>query len=210
MSTQHFITRVTFPVFSHIALRTLGDPQLTHEVVARAHGRSDTGRVLWRTDIRREAFTLYTVAPTAPDTDVFQDVVGGEAETRPYMLPSWALSVGEKMRFKLTANPAVSVRTPEGARRLRVHTVPRYQLGWLADKAAPNGFSVDEAAVSPAGGEPAITLRRDQRKGGKSTLVRAEFNGVLTVTDSEAFANVLTSGIGRGKAFGCGLLTVHR
>ena len=36
------------------------------------------------------------------------------------------------------------------------------------------------------------------------------YEGVLTVTDTELFCKALTEGIGRGKAYGMGLLTVAR
>ena len=34
------------------------------------------------------------------------------------------------------------------------------------------------------------------------------YEGVLQVTDAEAFCRLLTNGIGRGKAYGLGLMTV--
>ena len=36
------------------------------------------------------------------------------------------------------------------------------------------------------------------------------YEGILTVTDAEAFRNALVKGIGREKAFGMGMLTVTR
>ncbi|MCI5760847.1 MAG: type I-E CRISPR-associated protein Cas6/Cse3/CasE, partial [Ligilactobacillus agilis] len=39
-------------------------------------------------------------------------------------------------------------------------------------------------------------------------LSKATFEGVLTVTDLEAFKKTLTRGIGREKAYGMGMLTV--
>lgn len=40
------------------------------------------------------------------------------------------------------------------------------------------------------------------------TLQQATVSGYLTVTDSERFALSVASGLGRGRAFGCGLLQV--
>jgi len=36
------------------------------------------------------------------------------------------------------------------------------------------------------------------------------FDGVITMTDTEAFNNIIAQGIGRAKAFGCGLLMIRR
>ena len=42
------------------------------------------------------------------------------------------------------------------------------------------------------------------------TLGVATFEGVLEVTDPDALRRALTHGIGRGKAYGCGLMTLAR
>ena len=42
------------------------------------------------------------------------------------------------------------------------------------------------------------------------TLLAVTYEGVLQVTDPEAFRNLLCQGMGRGKAYGLGLLTVMR
>ena len=39
-------------------------------------------------------------------------------------------------------------------------------------------------------------------------LLSVTFEGLLTVTDAELFRKTLTEGIGRGKAYGMGMLTV--
>lgn len=41
-------------------------------------------------------------------------------------------------------------------------------------------------------------------------LLAVTYEGVLQVTDPEAFRNLLCQGMGRGKAYGLGLLTVMR
>ena len=43
---------------------------------------------------------------------------------------------------------------------------------------------------------------------GKVTLRTVVFEGVLTVRNLEHFKHALVSGIGRAKAYGCGLLTI--
>ena len=51
---------------------------------------------------------------------------------------------------------------------------------------------------------------RPERKGKRMRVpvVTATFDGRLTVTDPEALRQALTSGIGRAKAYGCGLMTL--
>ena len=56
---------------------------------------------------------------------------------------------------------------------------------------------------------------RDSYKGAERerpvSLLAVTYEGLLTVTDAALFRRTLTEGIGRGKAYGLGLLTVmHR
>ena len=49
-----------------------------------------------------------------------------------------------------------------------------------------------------------------QKTGEQVKLLGVTYEGLLTVTDAEKFREALISGIGRGKAYGLGLLTVVR
>ena len=40
------------------------------------------------------------------------------------------------------------------------------------------------------------------------TLLAVTYEGVLEVTDPQAFCQMLTNGLGRGKAYGLGLMTI--
>ena len=49
-----------------------------------------------------------------------------------------------------------------------------------------------------------------QKKGDKSGFSAVDFMGELCITDSAKFEQALFQGIGRAKAFGCGLLMIRR
>ena len=58
-----------------------------------------------------------------------------------------------------------------------------------------------------------MKLRRSQtlsfkRGTGTVTLTTATYDGALDIVDADAFRRTLTRGIGHGKAYGCGLLTI--
>lgn len=87
---------------------------------------------------------------------------------------------------------------------------PLYELvqttctAWLDARAARHGFTLDASCLSVAA---------YQQHGGKRGQLRfstVDFAGDLIVTDAERFATTLATGIGRAKAFGCGLLLVRR
>jgi len=73
---------------------------------------------------------------------------------------------------------------------------------WLNERAENNGFRV--LSVSAQGYQQHHFKKRQIKI---STL---DFEGVLEVTDPELFMKVLYEGVGRAKAFGCGLLMVKR
>ena len=69
--------------------------------------------------------------------------------------------------------------------------------------------------VKDGGGFPRLMPSNSQtksfvrgRKGNRITLATVQYDGVLTVTDADLLRHALTSGIGHGKGFGCGLLTL--
>lgn len=75
---------------------------------------------------------------------------------------------------------------------------------WLEARAERHGFALDPASLRVEG---------YMQHGGKRDQLRfstVDFNGTLIVTHRERFTQALKSGIGRAKAFGCGLLLVRR
>lgn len=52
------------------------------------------------------------------------------------------------------------------------------------------------------------TLVGKRRQAAKITVEAVRFDGHLVVTDPVAFAEAVTAGIGRAKAYGCGLLSL--
>lgn len=82
------------------------------------------------------------------------------------------------------------------------------QEEWLWAQAAKHGFVVSEGAF-------AVTRKQTYhfKKNGTRpvTLLAVTYEGVLQVTDPEAFKALLCEGVGRGKAYGLGLMTIiHR
>ncbi len=124
---------------------------------------------------------------------------------------------GDQMRFLLYAN-AVRKRTydPEkdtnwNKKSAEIVLVPMYKedemADWMRDRAERNGFELC--------GQPnmAKSYRRFSKKGESahsSNLFGVQYEGILRVTNSEQFAEAVRSGIGKGKAFGFGLLSVAK
>jgi len=132
--------------------------------------------------------------------------------------PSFALS--ERLKFRILANPVrrVSPRSLDAKGRpldkkwigKRV-PVPHNKLEeWLTRKADNSGFHVERFTAIQPGYVYMKGSQADPRSSGDkgNRLFSARFEGILEVTDADAFYETLVSGIGPAKAFGFGLLSV--
>lgn len=158
-------------------------------------------------------------------------------QTKPYAPFLSRLSKGDRWAFRLTANPVHTIRRKDDEpRKVTAHLTPVHQMAWLLDRQERAGFRIVEKPADkrllPSGtthkkhehhGDRYELTVRDKRNlsFGKSggtgasrdrskpvTLVTATFDGRLEVTDPEALQRTLTHGIGRAKAYGCGLMTL--
>lgn len=230
-----YLTRFRIHTARIGARRLLASPQALHAAVMAsfpvdpAHDGSGA-RVLWRLDRNaKHAIVLYVVSPTRPDLTHLVEQAGwptAEDGWRTYNYQSFLdrLSAGDTWAFRLTANPVHSIRRKEGEPTKRTaHVTTRHQIGWLVKHQHRCGFQVLERPACqrllPEGDEYDVDVR-DRRElsfakaagaGGrqnKVTLATATFDGRLRVTDPEALRRTLTAGLGKAKAYGCGLMTL--
>lgn len=134
-----------------------------------------------------------------------------------------AIRKGMNLRFRLRANPTRKIDTkssPDGTRRngrrVELRSEDR-QLEWLARKGTGHGFEIvsvrtanDVANVRANDEGKSYGLRANGASVEKTSLTFASvmFEGVLRVTDADAFRLALENGIGSAKAYGFGLLSV--
>lgn len=137
-----------------------------------------------------------------------------------------ALAVGQRFAFMLRVNP---VKTKNGKRHdVVMHA--KHQMGykdldrnerpsqqemveragyeWLASRASQSGFSIDDTAIRIDGYQPHTSGRRKGKKEIRYSTM--DFRGIIQVTDVTAFEKTLMQGIGKAKAFGCGLMLIRR
>jgi CRISPR system Cascade subunit CasE len=131
------------------------------------------------------------------------------------------LRPGTRLRFRLLGNPTRKVDTrsaPDGqrrhGRRVEIRGEQAY-LDWLSRKADHHGFELTNVRATPsvpnALAQPGLKLvgrRTDAGGGPPVTVATVLFEGELRISDVEAFRRALRQGIGPGKAYGCGLLSI--
>jgi CRISPR system Cascade subunit CasE len=106
-------------------------------------------------------------------------------------------------QFRLKANPS---KRDNQTRKLIGLFRRDDQLVWLERQADKHGFVVSGVDVLPAPNVFGI-----KEKGTKPITIHTIFyQGVLHVTDPERSTQALQQGIGRGRSYGCGLLSIAR
>jgi len=142
------------------------------------------------------------------------------------------LSTGQRWGFRLCVNPTfreAGQTNARGQKKILAHVTQDQQTQWVLDRSERLGFRVLTSAEY--GGDLPVLEDRDgrrvdganllingiersvaefQRGSSRVTLALATFGGVLEVTDPDALRHGLVHGVGRGKAYGCGLLTLSR
>ena len=164
-------------------------------------------RKLWRLDhIGRKTYLL-VVSEEKPNLDRFEKYgVSGTAESKDYSQFLSSIKTDKPYRFKVVLNPTHSVARESGGRgKVYPHVTADKQLEFLEKKADANGFRLIP-------GNYQITDRSYQllrKKGHPDVHISVvTFEGLLEVTNIELFLKAMTKGIGKEKAYGCGMLTI--
>lgn len=204
-----YLSRLVLDPANPRALTDLFSPYEMHRTLAHAFPAPlPHGRVLFRVD-RDPQFGRPVVllqSPVSPDWSFLAVRPGYLASDLSTENPvSRVLPAGfvaeQVLAFRLRANPAFK----RGRRRLawlrRVE-----QVAWLQRQGLRHGFgllTVNATAESPVRCHKGVGERRHC-----ITLQPVLYTGLLQVFRPEALAAIVAAGLGSGKAFGCGLLSL--
>lgn len=118
-----------------------------------------------------------------------------------------AFSPGQQLRFRLLANPTIKRKFPGEEQSKRVGlTTDAEQLSWLHRKAETGGFHVQSVDKTDRG--LAFGRKHEKDTIHQIQLLAIQFDGILLVEKPDKLLNTLKMGIGSGKGFGFGLLSV--
>lgn len=209
-----FLSRMMLDLSLRRTMMALASPNMFHGAVEGAFPLSSAGRggrKLWRIDHLNGRHYLLLLSEDRPDLTSAADQFGSAEEgweTKDYSPLLARVTDGSEWRFRLTANPTMSRSSSDGAKRgkLLAHITVAHQRDWLAARAQKHGFALEADKFD------VVHSRWERfRKGGRGnavTMLSVTYEGILTVSDVELFRSALTCGIGRGKAYGMGLLTI--
>lgn len=218
--------------------RLLGDSYRVHQWVLQAfpeRSEGGAGRVLYRVEVHpRSGDTILLVQSTvAPNPEKWQGPVERLPECKCWKLYRDGKPIfveGQVLRFRVRANPTKKTHPDpnrkNGQRKPLMHETE--QIQWLGRKGQNGGFELiplpnDTSWIDPFAEEPdesKVEVRVTPlnyvtgRKGITENQTQridhygVDFDGVLRVTDPEAFTQTVVQGVGSAKGFGFGLLSL--
>ena len=165
----------------------------------------NSASVLYRLIEKREEVSLLVSSDIAPDRRILTQrgyLLSPDSPKDVSALES-VFTVGRELRFELQASPCKKIAgDAKNSRRVYLRE-EKQRMEWLIRKADQCGFDVLEALE---GGKPASI---NGMKGGMRIHFDAvQFTGALRIKNSECFWQAYRTGIGPGKAYGLGMLTV--
>lgn len=209
-----FLSRLFLNPRSRQVWRDLSFPYELHRTLLRVFPDSTAGgpgRVLFRVESTRdpESIPLLVQSDNRPDWAQLGVGIGyllsgdgqGEVnvETKEVRL---YFRLNQVLRFRLRANP--TKRNKEGMRLGILGETA--QVAWLTRKGEAGGFRPIQVTVSDEGF--CEVSREDWGKAPPIRMLSILFEGKLEVTDPAQFTQVVEDGVGSGKGFGFGLLSV--
>ena len=227
-----YLSRVSMNPLRSGAQLLLRNPQAMHAAVLGGLSRQPvTERVLWRLERAPHRLSVLVLTESRPSWEHLVEQAGwpssdeSQALVKPYEPLLEQVARGREFAFLLRANPASSTKNPDAptvrqkerlteprSRGVRVaHRTAEHQLTWFTDRVGKWGFSLPQSAA----GEPTVRLVardrivfRKRDNGPTVTLQTATWDGVLRVEDVNLARQTLLAGVGPGKAYGLGLLTL--
>lgn len=205
-----YLSRVPLDLSKRKTQIALASPNKFHGAVEGAFS-DHRERKLWRIDTLRKKTYLLILSVSKPDLSGiieqfgFYDVCG---ESKEYDSLLERIEEESVWHFRLVANPVHSISMENGRGKVVAHVSEKYQLEWLDSQAEKKGFYLVPDTVSIRESNWKIFNKRSSDQ--KVRILSVAFEGILQVKNADVFRNTLMNGIGRGKAYGMGLLTVAR
>lgn len=206
-----YISRVEVDVKNRKKIKNLSHVAAYHSWVEDSFPKEkkleDRTRKLWRVDTLNNKTYLILVSQEKPNFSCLEKYgVEGTAESKQYDTFLNSIKNGDRYRFRITLNPVISLSQGSGNKSLiKPHVTIEYQRKYLIDRSIKNGFELDENEFSIVERGYENFYKSGQKK---VRLVKATYEGILTVKSADLLKDVLTKGMGKKRAYGFGLMTV--
>ncbi|WP_019776152.1 type I-E CRISPR-associated protein Cas6/Cse3/CasE [Streptococcus sobrinus] len=166
-------------------------------------------RKLWRIDQLQGRQYLVIISSEKPNLELLEKYgVENTAQTKSYDEFLSALKKGARMRFRVVLNPVISLASRDGYHKrgiMKPHTTIEHQMKYLLDRSVKNGFLLEKEDFSIVEKGYEVFNKGNSKS---IRLIKAVYEGILTINDADLFRRTLTEGIGKKKAYGFGMMTV--
>lgn len=228
-----FLSRLTLDPAHPTTLHLLGDTYALHRWVLLGFPddlSGGVGRVLFRAEAGRDRVSVLVQSEGPPDWGRMASPLCRADGPKPWRLRhengTPLFVAGQTLRFRLRASPSkrkALARDDPQRGNVRVALTQRVdQCAWLARQGERLGFTLaplpsGDDWFDPFAGEPearaevritSLNLLRGRKADQTLRHYGVDFDGALQVTDPERFVDAICGGVGPGKGFGFGLLSV--
>jgi CRISPR system Cascade subunit CasE len=237
-----FLSQLLLDPMSRRVQNELRSPYEMHRTLCHAFpGLSDeewkNARVLFRVDDDRNILMLLVQSKLAPDWNAFASRLNGRYLLGEPRAKAWEphFHEGQRLRFRLQANPTMALNTGKDAKRGARCGLYREaeRLDWLRARGKQSGFALPlfEETLRASEQAPLVFRGREHRAdlklelpvcelrdlndgrsfpiaGRANQFSAARFDGELRVVNPQALGEAVESGIGKARGFGFGLLSV--
>ncbi|MEV8509784.1 type I-E CRISPR-associated protein Cas6/Cse3/CasE [Actinoplanes sp. NPDC051475] len=214
----------------------LRSPQALHAAILGGISRQPvTERVLWRLDTdNKHRATVLALTDSHPSWEHLIEQGGWpesddpQALIRPYEALLDQIMRGRQFAMRLRANTVTATKSPTAPspaqkEHLTTHPRPRgirvphrtaaHQLTWFTQRIEKWGFTLQQVDDVPAVQLTArerlqFTKHADDTTGRTVTLQTGTFDAVVAIDDPDRAQRSLLEGVGAGKAYGLGLITL--
>ncbi|EOS60743.1 CRISPR-associated protein cas6/cse3/case, subtype I-e [Firmicutes bacterium M10-2] len=192
--------------------KALINPNVFHGAIQNALSDEiyERKKSLWRIDeVYGKKYLLILSKDPFKDPKKLEDQFGStnkKLETKDFDVFLNKLENGGEWHFHLKANPVYREIDPKKKNHpYRQCYSAEKQVEWLEKRSDTNGFKIIE--VMPVKKENIRFKKSDKNT---VTMISVTFEGTLKVIDKEKFINILENGLGHGKAYGMGMMSIAK
>ena len=162
-------------------------------------------QILYRQEPSPHSHIILVQSQQEPDWSQLPSdyLIENYSDVKPIDLSRWQLKSHQPLQFRIKVNP---VKRDAKTRKL----VPLYKredhIPWFQRKAEQNGFHVNTVDSIPV---PNIVGSKGKGTG-QIKIFAVLLQGQLQVIDQEKFLEAVCQGIGKGRSYGCGLLSIAK
>jgi CRISPR system Cascade subunit CasE len=159
--------------------------------------------ILFRQEPDTNIVLVQSTAEEAPDWSKLPTKYLIDSDIKPFQLQAGQLQPNQIFQFRLKANP--SKRNKETGKIMGLFYQPD-QMAWIERQAERHGFLVQGVDIIPT---PNI-FGRKVKENPPIKIFTALYQGILKVKDPVLFLETIRQGVGRGRSYGCGLLSIAK